>query len=96
MYNWQTSTWTAKGNLATARHRHSCITLPDGRVIAAGGYDSTAMGGTGGALNSVEVYTPSTGLWTTFNYPLPYANGNVYASFVQLGGFPTYLAGSVV
>ncbi|NIO67542.1 MAG: hypothetical protein GTN71_00380, partial [Anaerolineae bacterium] len=52
-------TWTATGNLNTARGGPTATLLPDGKVLVAGGF-----GGTGGYLNSAEVYDPATGAWT--------------------------------
>jgi hypothetical protein len=52
-------TWTASGNLNTARCYHTATLLPDGKVLVAGGY-----AGPGVPLNSAEVYDPATGAWT--------------------------------
>jgi hypothetical protein len=51
-------TWTASGNLNTAREAHTATLLPDGKVLVAGGLGSS------GVLNSSEVYDPATGAWT--------------------------------
>ena len=52
-------TWTASGNLNTARGYHTATLLPDGKVLVAGGRGSSS-----GYLNSAEVYDPATGAWT--------------------------------
>ena len=55
--------WAAAGSLGTGRRNHTATLLPNGKVLAAGGYDS---GGT--ALSSAELYTPAdtgAGSWTT-------------------------------
>ena len=51
-------TWTPTGELSVARQGHTVTLLPDGRVLAAGGY------GTSGSLASCELYDPATGEWT--------------------------------
>jgi hypothetical protein len=50
--------WTPDGELNVARQVHTLTVLPDGRVLAAGGY------GTTGSLSSCELYDPATGEWT--------------------------------
>jgi hypothetical protein len=59
VYGPATGTWTASGNLNTARLWHTATLLPDGKVLVAGGY-----AGSGVYLNSAEVYDPATGAWT--------------------------------
>ena len=49
------------GSLITGRSRHTTTLLPNGKVLAAGGY------GSGGTLSSVELYDPATGMWTATN-----------------------------
>ena len=45
-------TWTATGNLGTARKNHTATLLPNGKVLVAGGNNSTA-------LSSAELYDPA-------------------------------------
>jgi hypothetical protein len=54
-------TWTASGNLNTAREAHTATLLPDGKVLVAGGY---YWDGSFHYLNSAEVYDPAAGTWT--------------------------------
>jgi uncharacterized repeat protein (TIGR01451 family) len=51
--------WTATGSMANARYAHTVTLLPDGRVLAAGGF------GSGSALRCAEVYDPATGAWSS-------------------------------
>lgn len=66
LYDPTTEVWTTTGSMQHARFRHSATLLPDGRVLVAGGQD---LGGFGGVttliLNSVEIYDPTTGKWTS-------------------------------
>jgi WD40 repeat protein len=51
--------WTPTGNLATKRQDHTATLLPNGKVLIAGGYNSTS-----GYLASAELYDPASGIWT--------------------------------
>ncbi len=50
--------FVSTGSLIAARDGNTATMLTDGKVLVAGGY------GTGGPLNSAELYNPSTGTWT--------------------------------
>jgi hypothetical protein len=43
--------WTAVGPLTVARSRHAAVTLPNGKVLVAGGFDAAGV-----ALASVELF----------------------------------------
>ncbi len=57
LYNPATGTWTAGGNLVTARFSHTATLLRGGKVLIAGGFN-------GGWLASAEIYDPASGRWT--------------------------------
>ena len=50
LYDPASGTWTATGDLSTARRRHTATLLPNGKVLVAGGDDSSAI------LASAELY----------------------------------------
>src|SRR5262245_4562485 len=56
----QSATWTATGNLKTARHQHTATLLPNGKVLVAGGF---LQNGATRTLSSAELYNPATGTW---------------------------------
>src|SRR5450432_2269941 len=47
------------GNMVTARLYHTSTLLPNGKVLVAGGFDSS-----GNYLASAELYDPASGTWT--------------------------------
>jgi len=51
-------TWSAAGNFATARDRHTATLLPSGKVLVAGGLNG------GGAFAGAELYDPGTNTWS--------------------------------
>ena len=53
VYSPSTGNWTATGSLATARSEFQMVLLPDGNVLAAGGYDFNSNKYNG--LTSAEV-----------------------------------------
>lgn len=55
----ETNQFTATaGTMTTARHGHSATLLPDGKVLIAGGRNSTSV------LSSAEIYDPATGTFS--------------------------------
>lgn len=51
-------TWTSTGSMSRARNGHTLTRLPDGRVLAVGGRDSTF------AFASAELYDSVSGTWS--------------------------------
>jgi hypothetical protein len=59
LYNPATGTFSTTGSLNTGRYGHSATLLNNGKVLIAGGTNST-----GGALSSAELYDPTTGTFS--------------------------------
>src|SRR5439155_873663 len=57
----QCGTWTATGNLNTARNQHTATLLLNGKVLVTGG---NSDGGIAVAIASAELYDPANGTWT--------------------------------
>ena len=57
LYDAVSGTWSATGNLNTARSNHTATLLRNGQVLVAGGYAPQVF------LNSAELYDPATGMW---------------------------------
>lgn len=58
LYDPANATWTGTGPLTAGRIGHSASLLVDGRVLAAGGYNS------GGTLFTAELFDPSSATWS--------------------------------
>ncbi len=56
---------TATNAMATARAHHTATLVTNGKVVVVGGIDDA-----GNYLDSIEIYTPSLGTWTTSNRTL--------------------------
>ena len=59
VYDPPMGTWTASGNMGTARYFHTATLLTNGKVLVAGG-----NGSNNNPLGSAELYDPATGTWT--------------------------------
>ena len=62
VYTSSTGKWTTTGSMNDTREDQTATLLPDGQVLVAGGTDGH---GPGGYNASAELYTPSTGTWTS-------------------------------
>jgi len=67
LYDPASGTWSATGSLNTARFNHTATLLPNGKVLVAGGVDSS-----GNPVASAELYNPASGTWS--------ATGNLNAA----------------
>jgi N-acetylneuraminic acid mutarotase len=63
LYDPATGSWSTTGSMEEARGYHTATLLPDGRVLVTGGRSNNSS--TGHALNSAEIYDPTTGRWTS-------------------------------
>jgi N-acetylneuraminic acid mutarotase len=59
LYNPTTETWQTTGSLNTQRYQHTATLLPSGKVLVAGGFNSSFL-----TLNLAEVYDPATETWS--------------------------------
>jgi N-acetylneuraminic acid mutarotase len=57
LYDPVSGSWSSIPSMSTAREFHTATLLPNGKVLVAGGSDSTT-------LNSAELYDPSTSTWS--------------------------------
>jgi len=62
LYDPATGTWSTAATMAVARHIAAAVRLTDGRVLVAGG---SGVGTDFNAVATTEIYSPTTGLWTT-------------------------------
>lgn len=58
-----TNAWTEMAPLTAPRYFPLVAVLPDGRVLAAGGYGATIVNGAAAWLTSSEIYDPATNTW---------------------------------
>lgn len=72
LYDPASSTWTRTGNMINYRDYFGMAVLPDGKVLAAGGFTVFTFGP---GVNKAELYNPATGQWT--------ATGNLHSPFYE-------------
>ncbi len=75
----QAAGWAFAGPLNTIRSDHTATLLTDGRVLVAGGYNSTS-----GFMAQAELYEPATGQWTAVS-PLGNARADHTATLLPNG-----------
>ena len=63
LYDSSTGIWTTTGDMVKARYFHTASVLSNGKILVTGGADNS--GALNNALNSAEMYDPSTSIWTT-------------------------------
>jgi hypothetical protein len=93
------SGFTSTASLATPRLEHSATLLPNGKVLVAGGFDSSFYN----VLTSAELYDPASGTWTptgdmhnprTDHRAILLPNGKVFVD--HAGGNSTQVSRNVV
>lgn len=65
LYDPESDSWSAAGNLTSGRYAHTATLLDSGKVLVVGGYGNSGFGA-GGALTSVELYDPDTNTWNSW------------------------------
>jgi N-acetylneuraminic acid mutarotase len=63
LYDPVSGSWTATGTMGEARYGHTATLLRDGRVLVAGGLN-TSLGGINGPLATAELYDSSSASWS--------------------------------
>jgi len=63
LYDPASGRWTVTGSLATSRRLHTLTVLPNGKVLAAGGFHGHPTASLN-ALASAELFDPATGTWS--------------------------------
>ncbi|MDO9437313.1 kelch repeat-containing protein [Hydrogenophaga sp.] len=91
IYDPGTDTWTATGSMAESRNRSTATLLGDGRVLVTGGY-TTSPSLT--FRNSVELYDPAAGTWSTLTAQMSVERGQ-HAAALLPGGSTLLLVGGV-
>ena len=81
--------WVRAQDRAQQRIEHQAVTLQDGRILVAGGYDVEALdilfgNGTGQRLDSVEIYDPKTDSWSAAAH-MPRSAGFQWAALLKTG-----------
>lgn len=71
--------FVATTSMSTARLGAAAVRLSDGRVLVAGGENTSQI-----AVNSAEIYNPATGQWTLTS-PMHYARENPTATLLKNG-----------
>jgi hypothetical protein len=75
LYDPETGTFTATGNMITARNSPRFASLPNGKILVSNGHDSVGAT-TGTPIQTVEIYDPATGTFTAASNALVARYGN--------------------
>jgi N-acetylneuraminic acid mutarotase len=81
LYDPQTNSWSLAASMRTARTSHTATLLADGRVLVAGGIESSRAD-PGSVLASAELYDPAANTWTAAT-PMPSARWNQSATLLS-------------
>jgi hypothetical protein len=84
LYDPSTGTWTPTGGMTEARSSFIAVRLPDGTVLAAGGWNSTSAAMSAAYMRSAEIYDPGTGTWTSVG-PMVEARAGFTATLLHDG-----------
>jgi hypothetical protein len=87
LYDPLSGSWAATGSMVEGRGSSTSTLLPDGTVLAAGGYRGPAI------FNSAELYDPRTGSWTTAGEMTEYRTG--HTATLLPNGFVLIAGGAV-
>ncbi len=92
IYDPTTETWSSTGSLNQKRIAFTMTPLADGRIMAIAGYNwpYTGVGTDQEYLDSVEIYDPSTGVWTATG---SLARGRLYNTATLLPNGKVLVAG---
>lgn len=96
LYDPATNAWTATGALAATRARAVAATLPDGRVLVAGGANATEVWTSGLAARYVaEIWNPQTGTWSAAGTIASAFLGRYLFTLTPLGNGDVVLVGGL-
>lgn len=88
LYDLVSNTWSATGEMKTARRGHTATVLNNGKILVVGGNDGT------NSLSTAETYDPSTGVWTNTIGPLAFTHR--YHTATLLSDGKVLIAGGTV
>ena len=81
-YDPNTNTFLSTPNISTVRVYHGQLTLPDGRVMIAGGANGDFVAQTFNPLSDARIYDPNTNTWSAI---APLSHPRAYPNLIDLG-----------
>ncbi len=84
LFNPTAGSWTQTGSLNRPRVYFGMVTLPSGRILAAGGCTSLNANGCATVTASAEIYNPATGQWSPTG-SMAVARGNLSLTLLANG-----------